>query len=249
MEKIFTKQYLVRYYEADFRGTLSPVTMLDYFQDAASGHSLRLGHSVMDLQKKNMTWVLSRYHVRMLRCPGVGETLQVRTWRSAVEGIFALREFELTDEMDNILALATSSWVIVNMDTKRPVKIESVFAELPVHDTRALTDDFRTLEKSGEWAEEKSFRVRMGDLDMNRHVNHTVYVEWALESMPGDVLQNCRLSEIEISYRGEAFHGDTVLARTDRLGNYDPPSFLHQITNARDGRELTRLKTIWQRCE
>ncbi len=249
MEKLFTMQYRVRYYEVDFRGTLRPVTMLDYLQDSASGDSLRTGSSVLDLRKRNMTWVLSRYHVKFFRFPELGESLDVRTWRSGIDGLFALREFEVTDERANSLALATSSWAIVNIDTKRPVKIENVFTNLPSLERRALEDGFKSLPKPDVWDLERPFTVRMAELDMNRHVNNTVYAEWALESVPDEILCCCRLSEIEISYRAEAFHGDMVTVRTGLAEKGNARLFLHQLVNAKDGRELTRLKTAWELVE
>ena len=246
MEKDYSKQYQVRAYEADFRGTVRPVTILDYLQDAASEHSATTGISVRDLRRKNMTWVLSRYHIRFLRYPGVGEVVRARTWRSAVEGLFALREFEITDTEDNPLVLATSSWVIMSLETKRPVRIESVVTDLPILNSRALADDFKSLPRLEDWDMEQTFTVRPSDLDMNRHVNHAVYVGWALETVPDEIFGGFNASEIEISYRAEAFRGDTVVARTKRIEGENSPLFLHQVLNEKDGRELTRLKTAWR---
>ncbi len=246
MEKVFTRQYRVRYYETDFRGTLRPVTLLDYLQDAASGDSLRTGFSVMDLRKMNMTWVLSRYHVKIFKYPEVGESLNVLTWRSGINGHFAMREFEVSDDGNTILALATSSWAIVNLETKRPARIDTVAPGLPILERRALDVSFSTLPKIEKWDMEQPFHVRMADLDLNRHVNNTVYVGWALEAVPDDIQQGFRLSEIEISYRAEAFYGNTVNVRTSKADNGDKKHFLHQLINEGDGRELTRLKTAWE---
>lgn len=246
MEKVFTRNYRVRYYEADFRGTLRPVTLLDYLQDAASGDSIRTGFSVMDLRKMNMTWVLSRYHVKIARYPEVGESLNVLTWRSGINGHFAMREFEVSDNGDNILALATSSWAIVNLETKRPARIDTVVSGLPILERRALDDNFRTMHKPDKWDTEQLFHVRMADLDLNRHVNNTVYAGWAMETVPVDIQQDYRLSEIEISYRAEAFYGDAVTARTGNSDNGHPKHFQHQLINEVEGRELTRLKTAWE---
>ncbi len=246
MEKFFNRQYRVRYYETDFRGALRPVTMLDYLQDAASGDSMRTGSSVIDLLERNMTWVLSRYHVKFLGYPKLGEALNVRTWRSGIDGLFALREFEVSDETGNLLALATSSWAILKMDTKRPVRIENVFPDLSSVEQRALDDKFKTLPKPDNCDMEKSFPVRIQDLDVNRHVNNTVYAGWAIETVPDDILFHYRLAEIEISYRAEAFYGDTVTSRTGLSDKENTGPFLHQLVNEEDGRELTRLKTSWE---
>jgi medium-chain acyl-[acyl-carrier-protein] hydrolase len=245
MEKDYSKQYRVRVYEADFRGTVRPVTILDYLQDTASEHSTSTGCSVKDLRTKNMTWVLSRYHIRFLRYPMVGEVVRARTWRSSMEGFFALREFEITDTWDKPLVLATSSWVIMSLETKRPVRIDTVVTDLPIIDYRVLSDDFNSLPRLEDCDMEQAFNVRPCDLDANLHVNHTVYAGWAMETVPNAILDGFNPSEIEISYRAEAFRGDTVIARSRQIEDNDPRRFLHQVVNHKDGRELTRMKTAW----
>ena len=249
MEGVLTKQYQVRLYEADFRGTLRPVSLLNYLQDTASAHSSRFGYSISELLLRNMTWVLSRYHISVRRYPSVGDTIRVSTWRSAIEGMFALRDFEITDSSGNILVTATSSWVIMNLETKRPVKLEAVITDYPLVARRALNDDFAPLPKLGNHSIEEPFKVRIADLDMNHHVNHTVYVEWALESVPREILEGFCLVELEVGYRAEAFYGDTVQARAVVTQEGNPATFLHQLLNEKNGKELTRLKTTWKQLQ
>jgi hypothetical protein len=92
-----------------------------------------------------------------------------------------------------------------------------------------------------EHNQEVRFCVRIGDLDLNRHVNHVVYIQWALESVPREVLAKCRPVDIEVAYRGEAKKGEIVLARTQALDGEN--RFLHQLVRESDGKELTRLRT------
>jgi len=82
------------------------------------------------------------------------------------------------------------------------------------------------------------------DLDINRHVNHTVYVQWALEALPRELLLETAPAEIEVAYRAEAFYGDEIAARAqvEDAGR----SFRHQIVNASTGAELARLRTLWR---
>lgn len=246
MDNVLISEYKVRFHEADFRGAVRPVTLLNYLQDAAAAHSASSGYPLSDLLARNMTWVLSRYHVRVVRYPEIGESIQVHTWRPALEGMFALRDFEVTDGRNGNLAVATSSWVILNLETKRPMKLDTVIPNFPTNNRRALQDDFATMPKPKKADMEEAFKVRMADLDLNRHVNHTVYVEWALETVPQDILQRFRPVEIEVGYRAEAFYGDTVLVRTETMDSGNSACFLHQLVNERDGKELTRLKTIWR---
>lgn len=242
MSDIFTRSYRIRSYEADFRGMLRPVVLMNYLQDAASGHADLLGFSLADLRAKNATWLLSRYHLMVERYPVVDEELLVTTWRSRVDGIYAFREFHITGEDGSHVSCATSSWVLLNLRTKRPARIREFLPELPVIQRRAIDDDFPKLPKPETWAVEQFFKAKMADLDLNRHVNHAVYAEWALETVPLPVLQDHWLSEIEIAYLNEAVSGDTIISRAEKA---DPGSFLHQLVRDGDGRELTRLRTNW----
>lgn len=245
-KSVFTASYRVRSYETDFMRRLKPVTLLNYLQDAASCHAALLGFSVTDLLQKKLTWMLSRYQIRVHRYPFEGEELHVRTWRSAVDGYHALRDFEISDSHGRPLAVASSSWLIVNLESRRPVRIKAAVEDFPVHASRSFPDDFITFPKSENYDRELPFLIRMGDLDQNRHVNHTVYLEWAIEAIPPDILLNCLPTEIHIAYRAEAVYGGRILSRSAAIDSPDSEVFLHQLVSAGEGREVTRLMTAWR---
>jgi medium-chain acyl-[acyl-carrier-protein] hydrolase len=245
-KSVFTASYRVRSYETDFLRRLKPVALLNYLQDAASSHAALLGFSVADLLQKKLTWMLSRYQVRVHRYPFDGEEIHVRTWRSAVDGYHALRDFEISDSQARPLAVASSSWLIVNLESRRPVRIRSAVEDFPVHASRSFPDDFITFPKSENYDRELPFLIRMGDLDQNRHVNHTVHLEWALEAIPPDILLKCLPAEIHIAYRAEAVYGGRILSRSIAIDSPDSEVFLHQLVREGEGRELTRLMTLWR---
>ena len=96
-ELVYHKDYTVHTYETDARGVARPVALLNYLQDSAGDHAGRLGLSVVDLFKRGLTWVLSRYHVVVHRYPAMGDRLEVTTWPSGKRGHFATRDFEVAD--------------------------------------------------------------------------------------------------------------------------------------------------------
>jgi len=243
MENTYTFFYKIRPHEANFLDKATPQVLLNYLQDAAFGHAHELGVSVFHLFEKGLTWVLSRYHVSIDGYPSVGEEVQIRTWIPSLQKNFFLREFEIVGENGDVLVRASSSWILVDLKTKKPVAEDGSFGEFPVVPRRAVDDEFGPLPALEEHDQEERFCVRIGDLDLNRHVNHVVYIQWALESVPKQVLKNCRPSDIEVAYRGEAKKGEIVLARTKALDGEN--RFLHQLVRESDGRELTRLRTEW----
>jgi len=245
-ELVHHREYTVHTYETDAGGLARPVALLNYLQDAAGEHAGRLGWSVIDLGKRNMTWVLSRYHVLIHRYPALGARLEVTTWPSGRHGYFALRDFEVSDGAGAVLS-ATSSWMVIGLEKKQAVKVDDVIGPGYAVEKRALEDTFATLPVPAARDSEARFRVEMGHLDWNRHVNNAVYVQWALEAVPPEVLLNLRPMDIEVSYRAEALYGEEVISGAQRIpGEGLEPVFLHQILNAATGAELARLRTRWK---
>lgn len=246
-ELVYHKEYTVHTYETDARGVARPVALLNYLQDSAGDHAGRLGLSVLDLFKRGLTWVLSRYHVVIHRYPGIGARLEVTTWPSGRRGRFATRDFEVAEAGGGPVLSATSSWMVLDLAGKRTVKIEDVVDAAYAIDRRAVDDPFDSLPVLSASEAESRFRVEASHLDWNRHVNNAVYVQWALESVPPDVLFGRRPLDLEVSYRAEALYGEEVLAAVQRVPDPGPGfAFLHRISNAATGAELARLRTRWE---
>jgi len=244
---LFEKTYRIRAYEVDFRDQAQPLTLLNFLQDAAGEHSLRLGVSVAELRPRGLTWVLSRYHLHVDRYPGRGEEVLLRTWPALREHKGTVRDFEIFDAAGKTLLKASSSWVVIDLATKRPVRLDDHLPPYPLLPRRALATEFPMPKALGEAEQEFPFRVRMTDLDLNRHVNNAVYAAWALEAVPETIQRTHVPSELRIAYRAEAFYGDRVLSRL-RSVEKGPPAFIHQLLREADGRELTRLESRWTPC-
>ncbi|MCJ7500681.1 thioesterase [bacterium] len=242
MSDIYQITYDVRPYEAGYQKTLQPEALLNYFQDAAFKHSLSRGFSAFHLLKKGLTWVLSRYHIRVERYPTIGEQVHVRTWYPGPQKPFYLRDWEVLDDNGTALAQATSSWLILDVGTMKPVDDNGLLDGLEQRSVRAIEDPFNPLPEFKESHFESRFCVRLGDTDMNRHVNHVHYVQWALESVARHASEGTVPLEIEAGYRAEARSGDTIIAHARDMGG---GFFGHRLVLESDGKELTRLRTRW----
>jgi medium-chain acyl-[acyl-carrier-protein] hydrolase len=241
-------RFTVRACEAGPFGVIRLASFLDYFQEAAGEHAALLGVSVLDLLKQNLTWVLSRYHLQFGRYPVWGETARIRTWPSARQHLFALREFEAVDKDAAVIARATSSWMLLDVTTKRPVRTVERLKDFPQDPARAVADDFPPLPVLSRPDSERSFFVRHGDLDWNRHANHVVYIVWAVEAAAPDIVTGYRPSEIEIDFRGEARYADVVVSQVEVGAAGAEPRLVHRISREKDGAELARLRTVWRKA-
>jgi acyl-ACP thioesterase len=245
MEPVLEKRFLVRSYELDSRGWARPTLLLGYIQEASVEHARLLGISVRDLRPLGLTWVLSRMHLALYGTLSFNEELLVRTWPSTREGRFSCREFEFLAADGRMVGAATGSFAVLDVASRRPVDINERVPAYPLLPRRAIDDDFATLPSLDHAEAELSFRVGRREIDFNRHVNNVVYAEWALETVPEEIAERCRLLELEIAFRGEALYGDTVVARSSAMPDRSPATFLHQIARPGDGAELTRLISRW----
>jgi len=235
----------VRSYEVDADGYLSPVSIFNLMQNAASNHADALGISIHDLMAENRTWVLSRFVLGMDRYPGWKDPVKVVTWPSGVEKLFALRDFELLDGAGRLLGAALSGWLILDMRTRRPLRIEPFVGRLnPIQGRHALKAALGKLPPLERAEGRVRFGVRHSDLDVNRHTNSAAYIVWALEAIPLDRKDLGRLDRLEINFLGETFSGDEVDSLCQLIST-DPPGCLHSIRRS-DGQEVARAVTSWK---
>jgi medium-chain acyl-[acyl-carrier-protein] hydrolase len=244
VDYLYETEFTVQPYETDQHNFARPVALLNYLQSAAGLHAALLGVAVSDLRKSGHTWVLSRVHLAMERYPRGGRTIRIRTWPATRDRLFTVRDFELFDSDAVLIGRATTSWAVLNLKSRRPVKLTDVLPLYPINPERALDDTFSSLPVLETSEYELRLPVLRGDLDINRHVNNTVYAGWALETIPEEVDSSSFLAGIEIDFRAEALYGDTIVARTAK--GDEEGCFVHRIENGCDGREVARLRTRWE---
>lgn len=247
MNKIYTGQYKVTTYDADPFGYAKPSSLMNYMQDASGMHAASMGLSVFDLFTEGKTWVISRYHLKIFNRPAIGKEIMIKTWPSTLQNYFALREFEAYSEKQTLIAKAEISVAMIDLNTKKPIPLGSSLPMDYLTPTRTITEDFLPLEKIKVSTKEVILPVMLRDLDANGHVNHVVYAQWALESVPTEVWSSHHLSAIEINYKAEIRHGKSVISKAERIPPSHPQQvcFHHQIFDQENGTELTRLRTTW----
>jgi medium-chain acyl-[acyl-carrier-protein] hydrolase len=243
---IWKEAYPIRSYEVDCRNRLSILSMFHFMQEAASNHARSLGVSVHQLLSENYTWLLSRLKIEIASYPGVNDSIQIATWPSGTRRLFALRDFELRNGSDEIIAAAISAWLVIDVEKRRPVRISPFVERLkPLEYRHALPDNLDKLPGLSRPTYEKKFVARYGDVDVNQHVNNVTFVEWVVEGMPPSLLNTSAPVELEINFLAEAFYEDNILAACHPL-NQDHTVYSHILIREQDGRELARARSVWR---
>jgi medium-chain acyl-[acyl-carrier-protein] hydrolase len=238
--------YPVRSYDVDARGRLSVAAICNFLQDAAGCHAQALGVSIDQLRPLNLTWVLVRMRLELLRDLAWQDRLTIQTWPSHQERLISQRDFLLFEKDGGEVGRCVTSWVVMDLQRWRPQRLTALPEPLPVPDRpRALATLPAKLEAPAGVTHEQAFRVGDRDLDRNGHVNNVRYVEWALETVPAQVRNTGRLAALDINFTGEAFHAENILAAS-QPSNSPQPIFRHVIRRRETGDNLAIAKTAWQ---
>lgn len=240
-----TTVFTVRSSEIDYQGQITLPMLVSYMQEAAWNNTTSLGISMYKLLEQGLTWVLQRFRVEMFRYPRHREEITVETWASGREKVFLHRDFRIYDQDKQLLGQATSVWLVMDVvkrqlasipDFVMAMELAPGYEPLPFAKGKlpALKDEQHELQT----------QVRWHDIDLNKHVNNTRYLQWALETLPSDLLEQKQLSEVDIIFRSETTLGDTITAVAGPLSGIEN-AYLHKLTSNTTEKELVQAKTIW----
>ena len=246
MKNMLQEQFSARYHELDPQNRVRCTVLLAWLQEAAVAHASQLGVSVEALADRGLAWVISRLALQLERQVKGSEPVTVSTWPFSREGRFSIRDFRITARDGTLIGAATTSWAAITLDTRRPVRIDQSLPEYPVRSERALDDRFEPLPEMDSPLYCVDMPVLKSCLDLNGHVNNTVYPGWAVESLPMELTRNSSLERIEINFRGEALYGDFVRSSSMPEPQAQGNSYIHRIERVENSQELCRLRTVWK---
>jgi len=227
--QIFQEKLRIRSYHTDIRRKLTIPKLCSFFQEVAGNHTVACGVGWKELQKMKMFWVLSRLKIKVLRYPEWQELVTVKTWSNGMSGLFAIRNFQMSDESGTEIIRAVSSWLMVSSETRRLVRADDFMEGFPLCQDRlfdGLPDKISSLPQPRAF---EATEVKFTETDMNLHMNNVCYIERIINSFGFDFLQHHEMDEFEINFIKEAVPGDQLRVNTSHastlfvLGNITSP--------------------------
>lgn len=192
-----------------------PITLLiNRLIEVATLHANEIGIGYAALMDYRQTWVLSRVAVEMARYPGVNDHYTVRTWISAVNRLFSERDFEILDGEGDIIGHSRTVWAVLDTETRSVADIsrmEWVSALIPPHKNCPIEKPSRPRPLTD--CRTEHYRFTYCDIDFNRHVNSSRYIELLLNRWSLEFHDRNRLTRFEIAYIHEAYFDEEVEVR------------------------------------
>lgn len=243
----WTDEYLITSYEVDARGKAPLPGLCKFMQETAYNHAYHLEFGYEHLKAQNRFWVLSRLLIKIDRYPKWGDRINLRTWATGVDGLFAFRDFRFTEEDGTPLGVASSSWLILDAEKRRPQRQDELKEKSYLFPKeRALEERPAKLPKLSNPEEGPFFPVRYSDLDLYDHVNNAKYIQWILDNYPLNMHRDFEVETFEINFLAETKIGDEAAIHTQTIDGYDY-AFLHSVKRRADNRDICLAKVIWKR--
>ena len=248
MADIWRKRFEVRSSELDAGGRLSIPALCEYLQEAATGHALDLGISIGELRgRDNLTWVLGKLQLDVDRLPGAGEEVEVTTWPSRLRRHFVMRDFLVAGAGGEEQVRATSVWFVIDVERRKAVHIPSAVLEIRLPERpRAVKESWARLPAPEGSARAGRFTIGRGDLDVNDHVNHVKYLEWALGTLDPEFFSKCALGRLEIDFLAELTYGDSVVTEAQVVDDERGATVLFTVRREEPATEAARIRSVWR---
>lgn len=276
---VYRQQFVVRSYEIGPDRTATMETLMNLLQETALNHVMCSGlagdgfGATRQMSLRKLIWVVTRINIQVDEYSRWGDVVEIDTWVASSGKNGMRRDWIIRDRnTKNMIARATSNWVMMNRETRRLSKIPDEVRQevLPFYLDRSIiaaaTGGGRKIEKLTDSTAEhirSGLAPRWSDMDVNQHVNNVKYIGWILESVPLDVLEDYHLTSITLDYRRECRQSqllESLTSMTTSSAPAGPPPLTsnlcgsdlhstHLIRQQDDRAEIVRACAEWRRKE
>lgn len=194
--------HTLKSYQCDRYGLMRPIMLMNELQGLAGKHAESLGAGREYCLSRGIAWVITHMFVDIIDMPHAEEQLTYSTWPTVLGGVRSERDFEVCDASGKLKIRAISQWVLIDLNTRRPVRIAEHIPNWAGLDERVWERDF---DKANDFVPTKAhvMACRFDDIDVNQHINNAVYTVWATESVGFQYRNEHKLRGIDIYFEHE----------------------------------------------
>ncbi len=207
-----TEKFTIPCYNTDVACRLKPTAFMNIAQEAAGENAKHLGFGYDDLIKYNTAWILSRVHVEFVDTPEWKDEITLQTWHKGLDRLFYLRDFIMTDNEGKTRVKATTSWLILDLETRRMVRhpeMNDMGKVCADHVIETPAEKVR-MPRGAEPELVRTHEVSYSDIDNNGHTNNAMYMQWSMNSVGYEITSVRPVKEFTINFNHETKIGDKV---------------------------------------
>ncbi len=216
MKLLYETSYKMRTNDFTCYDTITPTSILDSFQDVAGIHASMLKMGFTDMLNKGYYWVVSRERVSVLGNVLPGETIKVLTWPEPKKGVSFIRNYKMLNSKDEIVAVGSSLWVVINSNTRRLERARDIDYEGEIID-EIIYEKLNKLDEIEMTGPVYNHQVKFSDLDHNKHMNNSKYMEIFLNII--DLKENEKILNFQLDFIHEAKEKEILQVKYLKIDN------------------------------
>lgn len=207
-----TENFTIPCYQTDASWRLKPSAFMDLAQEMANRHATVLGFGYDDLILTRTAWILSRVNIRFEKTPLWRDEVSLTTWHKGLNRLFFLRDFIMKDKDGNECVKATTSWLVLNLDTRRLVRDPHLMDEGTTCTDNVIETPAEKVQMPKDVEPElvMEHKVSYSDVDLNGHTNNAMYMQWAMDAIDYSVASAKPVKEVTINFNHETKAEDVV---------------------------------------
>lgn len=209
-----TREFQVKYCEADFKDELKLSVALSYMEEVACYSADELGFGYAFVKPKGYAFVVSNMCLEALRPIRLGEIVKVGTWPTVPSYAVFGREYVFSDEKNEPVLKASSRWCLIDVASEKILQSKVIEnQDYSTYNTdKALESPLWKIPAFGIEGETCAFSITIAnsEYDHNMHVNNTRYADYCLNCFSLNELNNTYVSKFAIAYKKQCKEGETL---------------------------------------
>lgn len=238
-DNFFSRTQFLNASECNAQQVISLPLLVQRLIEAATLHTSLLKAGPKELKAAGLAWVLSRLTIEMSAYPAMDREFTIETWVESINRHFTERCFRIKDDCGNTIGNAHSVWIAININDRHGADMTALMSHV------TPTPGICPISRQGKIPAVtepdlvRRHRFNYCDIDFNRHVNSTRYIETILNDRGVEFFDRHTIVRFEIAYMNEIHYAEVVDIARRSEGN----TCIIEIT--RDGAPVTRARITY----
>lgn len=236
----YEEKIKIHHFHCNAFGEMTLSAILDIMLVASNNQEATIPEARDGLRNEGWAWVITQNQININRLPRYNETITASTEATTYNRFFSKRRFELIAEDGEMLAEAETTFALIDLNQRSIVRIPEIVADWYQVTKETKPSKRKRLAKTVETdSKTDTFEVKFLDVDINNHVNNTIYLNWISNSLGMEWFEKYAPVAVTIAYEKEMYlhqegqvHSD--LSQLDEVGPADDSFTTHHVIDSKD---------------
>lgn len=217
-----TKKLELYSYDANPDGSVKIPSLMKHFQQIAREDLNTYGITYNMMRDANQVFVIIKAKLEFKKKISIYDELYLKTAPTKINGITFYRDFFVMDAHNDLCAVCSTSWILMNYESRRILKPAEIISEVPSFPEEASDVVLTRRFLFSDSPLSKSTNVRkiyFSNLDENNHFNNTETAAFAIDMIADRIISGDSIKSFEIHFNHESVLGDELVVDTENREN------------------------------